>query len=119
VITYESNWRKARDILLEAGRDSCKYILNRIQVQLDKMTREYLIDSQHVEPVVFTRIEASGVKLTLRYPVEVRRRRTGEDALSRRLLEAFEKSGDVEFAYSTYRITGGSPVRGSRKKKIR
>jgi len=119
VITYESNWQKARDMLLDAGRDSCRHHLERVRTQLDRMTREYLIDSRHVEPVVFTKIEASGVKLTLRYPVEVRKRRATEDLLSRRMMEAFKKAGDIEFAYSTFRITGDAKERGSGEKRKR
>ncbi|MBN1895493.1 mechanosensitive ion channel [bacterium] len=119
VITYESNWQKAREILLDAGRDISRFISDRVKIQLDKMTKEYLIEQQRVEPAVFVSIEDSGVKLTLRYPAEVKKRRAGEDALSRRLLEAFEKAPDIGFAYSTFRITGDAKERGSGKKRGR
>ena len=58
----------------------------------------YLI--QRIMPVA----EESGVKITLRYLTDAKKRRIGEDIISRKILEKIGASSDIEFAYPTYRI---------------
>ena len=103
-VTFESDWEKAKEIFLRCGEEESKEIQERVQKKIDRMAREYLIYFRKFTPVVYTKIEDSGVKLTLRYLTDAKKRRVGEDIISRKILEKIGASSDIEFAYPTYRI---------------
>ena len=69
------------------------------------MSREYLIYYKKLTPIVYTKIEDSGVKITLRYLTDAKKRRSGEDTISRKILTKIGAAKDINFAYPTYRIT--------------
>ena len=104
MVTFESNWEKAKTILLQCGEEQSHEIQENVERKIDRMAKEYLIFYRRFTPVVYTKIEDSGVKLTLRYLTDVKQRRTGEDVISRKILAEIEAASDIEFAYPTYRI---------------
>ena len=106
LITFESNWEKARDIVLKFGEEESEEIQEKVQSKINRMAREYLIYYKKFSPIVYTKIEESGVKLTLRFLTKAKSRRTNEDNIHKKILKAIRKAKDVDFAYPTYRITG-------------
>ena len=104
IVTFESNWEKAGDILLKCGEEESHEIQEGVQKKIDKMSHDYLIYYKKFTPIVYTKIEDSGVKLTLRYLTEAKKRRTGLDTISRKILSAINAAPDIDFAYPTYRI---------------
>ena len=104
VPTFESNWEKARDIILGFGEELSQDVQQQVKKKIDRMAREYLIYYKNFTPIVYVKIEDSGVKLTLRYLTDTKKRREGENLLSEKTLQAFGKEPDIEFAYPTYRI---------------
>ena len=104
LVTFESNWEKAKEILLKCGEEESHEIQEQVQRKIARMAREFLIYYRKLTPIVYTKIEDSGVKLTLRYLTEAKKRRTGIDTISRKILTDIEAAKDIEFAYPTYRI---------------
>ncbi len=104
LVTFESDWRKARDILLQQALDKTEDVQEELRMQFRDMSDRYLIRFGKLTPIVYTQIADSGVELTLRYLTGVWQRRTSQDAICRGILEAFEREPDVDFAYPTYRI---------------
>lgn len=104
LVTYESNWEKAREWLLQFGEEESREVQAVAKKKIDRMGREYLIYYQQVDPVVYARIEDSGVNLTLRYLTDVKMGRTGEDRITRKILRTVAQARDVDLAYPTYRI---------------
>ncbi|MBN1782013.1 mechanosensitive ion channel family protein [bacterium] len=104
LITFESNWESAKALLHQFGEEESKAVQETVKTRIDKMSREYLIYYRNFTPIVYTRIEDSGVKLTLRYLTEAKKRRNGIDAISRKMLKAVSQARDVEFAYPTVRV---------------
>lgn len=104
LVTFESNWEKAKDILLKCGEEESKEIQEKVQKKIDRMAREYLIYYRRFTPIVYTKIEDSGVKLTLRYLTDAKKRRVGIDTISRKILSEIGRASDIDFAYPTYRI---------------
>jgi len=104
LVTFESDWRKARDILLQQALDKTEDVQEELRMQFRDMSDRYLIRFGKLTPIVYTQIADSGVELTLRYLTGVWQRRTSQDAICRGILEAFERESDVDFAYPTYRI---------------
>ena len=56
-----------------------------------------------LKPDVITKVENSGVELTLRYLCSPRRRRETEHQIWEDILNAFEDHDDIDFAYPTER----------------
>ncbi|HHS12583.1 MAG TPA: mechanosensitive ion channel family protein [bacterium] len=106
IVTFESSWEKAREILLVCGEEASREVQEKVQSQIDRMSREYLIYYRKFTPIVYTSIQDSGVKLTLRYLTDARKRRSTENIISGKVIKAFKETADVDFAYTTYRITG-------------
>jgi small-conductance mechanosensitive channel len=104
IVTFESNWEKAKEIMLRCGEEISHDIQDRVQRKIDRMSREYLIYYKTFTPVVYTKIVDSGVKMILRYLTDAKKRRIGEDTVSRKILRDINVEKGVEFAYSTYRI---------------
>ena len=104
LVTFESNWEKAKEILQQCGEEESWEIQEKVQRKIDRMAREYLIYYRKFTPIVYIKIEVSGVKLTLRYLTDTKTRRAGEDIISRKILAQIDASSDIEFAYTTYRI---------------
>ncbi|MDH3673871.1 MAG: mechanosensitive ion channel family protein, partial [Anaerolineae bacterium] len=69
-----------------------------------RAARRFLIYYPKLTPIVYTRVETSGVLLTLRYLCEPRRRRSTEQAIWEDILKAFAQHPDIEFAYPTQRF---------------
>ncbi len=104
LVTFESNWEKARKILLKCGEEESKDVQEKVKKEIERMSREYLIYYRKFTPIVYTEIGESGIKLTLRYLTEAKERRIVEDKLSRKILTEIGKTPDVVLAYPTYRI---------------
>ena len=104
LVTFESDWEAAREIMLRCGQEESEAIQGQVQRQIERMAREYLIYFKKFTPIVYTKIEESGVKLTLRYLTGAKSRRTGVDSISCKVLKAIAQEPNVEFAYPTYRI---------------
>ncbi len=104
LVTFESNWAKAEDIMMEIAQKDFEQKKEHIQERLKGVRRKFLLRYNFISPKVYTRIADSGVELSLRTMVRARRRRTLEDALAREILRRFTAESDIEFAYPTMRI---------------
>lgn len=104
LVTFESDWEKAKEILLHCGEEESREIQEKVQKKIDRMAREYLIYYKRFTPIVYTKIEDSGIKLTLRYLTDAKKRRAGVDTISQKVLSAIGNASDIGFAYPTYRI---------------
>lgn len=106
VVTFESDWRKAKDIMLHLGEDESKELIKEAGPKIDEMAKRYMIYYEKFTPIVYTKIEENGIQLSLRYLIDAKQRRASTDRISNRLLEEFQKYKEINFAYPTYRITG-------------
>jgi small-conductance mechanosensitive channel len=104
IVTFESDWRKAKAILLEIAHQHADTDASIGAQRLREATRRFFIREDSTEPAVYTRLASNGVQLTLRYPCGARRRRSTEQAIAESVLERFAPEHDVEFAYTTTRI---------------
>lgn len=104
LLTFESNWESAKAIMLQFGEELSQEVQETMRKKIDRMAREYLIYYKNFSPIVYVSIQDSGIKLTLRYLTETKKRRSGINTLSEKLLKAFSAESDIEFAYPTYRI---------------
>ncbi len=104
-VTYESDWEKARDLLHNIALDEpeIKQTAALAFSQIQRMSSELSIQADSTDPVVRTWAAASGIDLTLRFLIHPRRRPTIQDRLNTLILQAIQKSENIDFAYNTIR----------------
>lgn len=103
-VTFESDWRRAKGLLEGILKEHVVSVTDDAARFIGEASRKFLIRSANVEPVVYTRIVADGVELSLRYVCEARSRRNSTEAICEAILEAFAGEPSIDFAYRTSRI---------------
>jgi small-conductance mechanosensitive channel len=104
LVTFESNWRKAKEILSQVVEDHALHLSEEAAEQVKRASKKYMIFYSKLTPIVYTSVEDSGVLLTLRYLCPPRRRRSSTQALWEAILGAFHECDDIDFAYPTQRF---------------
>lgn len=108
-ITFESNWKRAEDILRGIVRGHGKFMRAKAEQKFKESARKYMIIRSDLQTRVFITIVENGVQLTVRYLCEPRRRRLYRHLLYEKVLEEFARCEDVKFAYPTTRFVPKSP----------
>lgn len=104
VVTFESNWQKAKEILTEIAQRYTAIKSEHAAEQVRRAASKFLIYFQHLAPIVWTSVIEYGVKLTIRYLCHPRQRRSSESAIWEAILQEFAKCPDIDFAYPTQRF---------------
>jgi len=104
VITFESDWQKAKKILLNIAETKGEHISKKMGMQIKKAARKYMIYYKNLTPIVYTSVVNHGVKLTIRHLCETRKRRDDTEAIWEDILLEFAKNNDIELAYPTTRF---------------
>lgn len=104
VITFESNWQKAKEILLKIANKKSENITTSVERQIKRAARKFLIYYKHLTPIVYTDVKDNGIQLTIRHLCETRKRRGYTEAIWEDILKEFDKHKDLELAYPTTRF---------------
>ena len=104
LITFESNWEKAKEILEEVVNEHAASLSKAAEQKLVEASRKFMILYSKLTPIVYTTVKDSGVLLTMRYLITPRRRRGSEQAIWEDVLRSFARHEDIELAYPTQRI---------------
>ncbi len=104
LITFESDWRKAKDLLGTIASEKAEHLSEGAKEQIRRAAMRYLIFFKNLTPIVYTTVKESGVMLTLRYIVKPRERRNSEEAIWEAILDAFGQHEDISLAYPTTRF---------------
>lgn len=102
-ITFESNWRKAKQLLTEIIGRLAPDVSEAARQYVRRVEKRFVIQYGNVAPAVYTSVFDSGVLLTLRYMVDPRQQRGSEQIIWEAILDAFAEHWDIEFAYPTQR----------------
>ncbi len=97
-ISFDSNWEKVRDIMLETTIRHCMKVTPQIEEEINIAVSRYLVSDNNLQPDVFVHIADNGIRLTTRYLTDVRKRRGVSDAIQRDLLTEFRKHDDISIA---------------------
>ena len=104
VVTFESDWQKAKIILLNIANTKGENISKRMENQIKRAAKKYMIYYKELTPIVYTSVVDHGVKLTIRHLCETRKRRGYTEAIWEDILLEFAKNKNIEFAYPTTRF---------------
>jgi small-conductance mechanosensitive channel len=101
-VTFESDWREAKRLLLEIGE---RHRLGAdIEAQILAEGAQYMIFYSTLAPAVFTSGAPNGVALSLRYMCGARQRRTSAQLIWEDVLDAYRAHAAIDFAYPTQRF---------------
>ena len=103
LITFESNWEKAKKILQKIVDHHASHLSESAMESIRKAARKTMIMYATLTPKVWTKIDDCGVLLTIRYLCEPRKRRISEEVLWESILHKINESDDIDFGYPTIR----------------
>lgn len=104
LVTFESDWAKAKKILQEIADRHVGETAKQARLELRKAAQRFMLYYSRLTPTVYTKVEDSGVLLTIRHLVEPRKRRGALGAIWEEILRAFGDEPDIDFAYPTRRF---------------
>lgn len=104
LVTFESDWQKAKALLDEISRDHAAKIARGAEQSFKKAAQQYMIEYNQLGSIVYTSVKDSGVLLTIRYLCEPRKRRSSTEAIWENILREFAGHADIDFAYLTRRF---------------
>ena len=104
LVTFESNWKKAKTILQEIVTKHAQHSSEVAQKHIQEASRRFMIFYSVLTPTVYTSVAESGVLLTIRYLCEPRTRRGTSETIWEDVLHQFAAHKDIDFAYPTRRF---------------
>ena len=104
LITFESNWQKAKEILQETALRHAAHLTDDASAKVKESSSRFMIFYSKLTPTVYTSVADCGVLLSMRYLCEPRRRRSTEQEIWEDVLRAFGDNEDIDFAYPTTRF---------------
>jgi small-conductance mechanosensitive channel len=104
LVTFESNWQKAKEILQNIVREHGEKLSAEAEKRVLEASKKYMIFYQYLTPIVYTTVKDSGILLTMRYICDPHRRRSSEHEIWEDVLNEFARHKEVEFAYPTQRF---------------
>lgn len=102
-VTFESNWERAKELMKTVASEHSA-IDPEEEAAVCEAAEQYNIFFAHLRPIVWMTLAENGVRLTIRYLCEPRRRRSTETEIWEDVLRAFSAADDINFAYPTTRF---------------
>lgn len=104
-ITYSSDWMLANKVLLDIVKSETSKIVEAAEKTIVDLEGKYFFTKRSLEPAIFFALTDNWVTFSIRYIVEVRRRRMLQDRLSRLILVEIGKYDSISIASETLNIT--------------
>lgn len=100
-VTYASNLRATKEILLEAGTEYSREFLAGAEQEMQEMQKYFLVPSIELKPQAYMKVTDNWVELTLRYLVDPKKRRAASNFIFERVFERLQGHEDITIASST------------------
>jgi small-conductance mechanosensitive channel len=104
LVTFESNWRKAKELLEKIINNHAEELSFSAKRKLLQASKQFMIFYSNLTPIVYTSVKDSGVELTIRFLSEPKKRRVTENNVWEEILDVISQHEDIDFAYPTQRI---------------
>jgi len=104
LLTFESDWREAKKILEKISKKHTANISKVASKNFKEVSKLYMVYQPDFDPQVYTKVEDSGILLTIRYLCNPRKRRITSQFIWEDILNEFEKDINIDFAYPTTRF---------------
>ena len=109
-ITYESDWQRAAEIMLEHGQKYTEEMQADAEAKLSRMLDRFPLKETKVEPTLYFALTDNWIELTLRFVVDAQERRKVKGRLHRDLLQHFQTEKKIAVASTTIEIVGFPPL---------
>jgi len=106
VITFESDWRRAKKLFLEMVTEASAETSQRAAESLRKRPSRMLMRMGIMTATVYTSVLDHGICLSMRFLTDPRRRRGFDQTLWEGVLDLLSNEPNIQLAYPTQRIVG-------------
>ncbi len=104
-LTYESDWRRAREIVLSILSTETDAMTAQAELEIERLGQRYYLPRKVVEPSVYIGLTDNWITLDARYVTDSRTRRILRSRLNELILSAFEKEDTITIASETMTVT--------------
>lgn len=104
IITFESDYKKAKEIILDIANTYCEKIRGEARENLKEVSKKYMIYYNKITPIVYTEVRDNGVALLVRYLCKPQKRRVSTSLIWEEILDRFNEEENIDFAYNTQRV---------------
>ncbi|GAB6283859.1 MAG: mechanosensitive ion channel [Methanoregula sp.] len=104
-VTYDSDWRRAKDIVLSIIKKETDAMTAQAEVEIERIGEKYYLPKKVVEPSVYISITDNWITLDARYVTDARSRRILRSRLNELILAAVEKEESITIASETVTVT--------------
>lgn len=111
MLTYESNYKKAQEIIKRITHEITEPYEEKAKIELENLGEKYFINQADVDETIYTKITDNWIDLHVRYVVDPRKRRLVRHLLSEKILEEMLPRKDMKIASATFEIVGFPPVK--------
>lgn len=114
-ISYDSNWQKASEIILQHGQEYSETSQAAAKAALASAIARYsALVKTSIEPQIYLVMTDNWIEVTLRYVVDPLERRSVKGNLHLDLLRHFGTEDDITVASATFEIVGFPPLSDNR-----
>ena len=104
-LTYDSDWRRAKEIVLSIIKKETGTMSEHAEMEIDRIGEKYYLPRKVVEPSVYISLTDNWIMLDARYVTDARSRRILRSRLSELILGEIEKEEKITVASQTMTVT--------------
>jgi len=104
LVTFESDWKEAKSILNKISIKHAEHVSKAAGRKFKETSKLFMMYKPDFNPQVYTKVEDSGILLTIRYLCNPRKRRITSQMIWEDVLDSFSKNKNIDFAYPTTRF---------------
>ncbi len=104
-LTYESDWRRAKEIILSILKTETDTTTKQAEEEIERIGEKYFLPKKVVEPSVYVSLTDNWILLDARYVTRTQTRRVLRSRISELILSAIEKEDTITIASETVTVT--------------
>jgi small-conductance mechanosensitive channel len=112
-ITYASNWKKAKEVMLDIVTRETAEIVKEAEAEIEQIGETYYLPRRMVEPAVYLTPTDNWISFHVRYVTRVKERRAFRTRISEMILEKVQEYPDISISSTTTTVTLAHPLDNS------
>jgi len=104
-ITYASNWKKAKEVMLDIVTRETVEIVKEAEAEIEQIGETYYLPKRMVEPAVYLTPTDNWISFHVRYVTRVKERRAFRTRISEMILEKVQEYSDISISSTTTTVT--------------
>jgi small-conductance mechanosensitive channel len=104
-ITYASNWKKAKEVMLDIVTRETVEIVKEAEAEIEQIGETYYLPKRMVEPAVYLTPTDNWISFHVRYVTRVKERRAFRTRISEMILQKVQEYPDISISSTTTTVT--------------